>query len=110
MMTSIAEEDVNQQIKTIEEVPEQATSIEEVPEQAALLSGSENEGAMQVALRDLIKHHFGRKHRALDVLANNGRNSLLIHQPYLKDVPSLIQPRVTTEQLDPTYASRRALH
>ena len=36
MMTSIAEEDVNQQIKTIEEVPEQATSIEEVPEQAAL--------------------------------------------------------------------------
>jgi hypothetical protein len=82
IMTSIAEEDDNQPTKTIEEVPEQS---------ALLSGGSENEVAMQVALRDLIKHHFGRKQRTLEVPANNGRNFLLIQRPYSKDVPSFIQ-------------------
>jgi ElaB/YqjD/DUF883 family membrane-anchored ribosome-binding protein len=110
IMTSIAEEmDDHQDSKTvversgksaqpatnIEQVPTAVllnadTNIEQVPS-AVLLNGSDNEVAMQVALRDFIKHHFGQKQRTLMVPANNGRNFLLIHRPYSRDVPSFIR-------------------
>jgi hypothetical protein len=85
-MTSIAEQmDDHQDSRTVVErsgeSAQPATNIEQVPT-AVLLNGSANEVAMQVALRDFIKLHFGQKQRTLMVPANNGRNFLLLHRPY----------------------------